>query len=129
MTTTTPSTSATGHVIALAPRNWRIPTLLAVLSAITVVAFGIFGTDTPVSFGWSGNADAIVLQWSHLHGLEPEAGREITPAPAEEHVLAHPRAAVAEVLRAGINRECRGAALAAGADRAVRDPDPTAPAD
>jgi undecaprenyl-diphosphatase len=31
-------------------------------------------------------------------GLEPEAGREIAPAPAEEHVLPHPRAAVAEVL-------------------------------
>ncbi|MFY1691415.1 phosphatase PAP2 family protein [Plantactinospora sp. WMMB782] len=31
-------------------------------------------------------------------GLEPEAGREITPAPAEDHVLNHPRAAVAEVL-------------------------------
>ncbi|MEQ4304108.1 phosphatase PAP2 family protein [Plantactinospora sp. B6F1] len=31
-------------------------------------------------------------------GLEPEAGREITPAPAEDRVLPHPRAAVAEVI-------------------------------
>ncbi|MGI5152576.1 phosphatase PAP2 family protein [Plantactinospora sp. CA-294935] len=31
-------------------------------------------------------------------GLEPEAGREISPAPAEGHLLPHPRAAVAEVL-------------------------------
>jgi len=62
MTTTAPSTSATGHVTALAPRNWRIPTLLAVLGAITVLAFGVFGTDTSVEFGWSANSDAIVLE-------------------------------------------------------------------
>ncbi|GIG91584.1 phosphatase PAP2 family protein [Plantactinospora endophytica] len=31
-------------------------------------------------------------------GLEPEAGRDITPAPAEDHLLPHPRAAVAELL-------------------------------
>jgi membrane-associated phospholipid phosphatase len=31
-------------------------------------------------------------------GLEPEAGEEIKPAPAEEHLLEHPRSAVAELL-------------------------------
>jgi ABC-type uncharacterized transport system permease subunit len=62
MTTTAPSTSTTGHVTALPPRSWRIPTLLAVLGAITVLAFGIFGTDTTVEFGWSANNDAFVLE-------------------------------------------------------------------
>jgi membrane-associated phospholipid phosphatase len=31
-------------------------------------------------------------------GLEPEAGEEIKPAPAEEHVLEHPRSSVAELV-------------------------------
>lgn len=51
----------TGHVTALPPRVWRIPALLTALSVITVVAFGVFGSDSTVEFAWSGAGDAIVL--------------------------------------------------------------------
>jgi Uncharacterized ABC-type transport system, permease component len=60
-TETTATTVPAGHITALPPRAWRIPLLLSALSLITVVAFGIFGTDTPVEFTWSSSGDAIVL--------------------------------------------------------------------
>lgn len=49
------------HATALAPRAWRTPVLLAVLGAVTVVAFGIFGADQPVRFGWSAVGDPSPL--------------------------------------------------------------------
>lgn len=62
MSSVTPATvEPTGHGTALPPRVWRIPALLTALSLITVVAFGVFGTDSTVEFAWSGASDAIVL--------------------------------------------------------------------
>lgn len=62
MSSVTPATTElTGHGTALPPRVWRIPALLTALSLITVVAFGVFGTDSTVEFAWSGASDAIVL--------------------------------------------------------------------
>lgn len=61
-TATTPApASVEGHVVPLPPRSWRIPVLLAVVAVVTLVAFGLFGTDTEVRFTWSSQSDAIVL--------------------------------------------------------------------
>lgn len=62
MTTVQESPTASGHVSTLAPRSWRIPVLLAALSAITVVAFGAFGNPDLVAFTWSSASDAIFLE-------------------------------------------------------------------
>jgi len=66
MTTTindAPSSPATApHAVALPPRNWRTPTILAVLAVVSLVAFGLFGTDEQVSFVWSGAGDAVALE-------------------------------------------------------------------
>jgi Uncharacterized ABC-type transport system, permease component len=57
--TTTTAPAPAGHVTALPPRAWRIPVLLAALSVVTIVAFGLFGEDRTVEFGWTSGAAAI----------------------------------------------------------------------
>ncbi|GAA1688852.1 ABC transporter permease [Microbacterium sediminicola] len=52
---------ADAHIDALPPRAWRTPVLLAVLAAITIVPFGIFGSDAEVAFQWSATGDAVQL--------------------------------------------------------------------
>jgi general nucleoside transport system permease protein len=60
------------HSSALAPRSWRIPVLLTVLSILTIVAFGVFGDDREVRFAWATSGDLIPLD----------------PTPASPRVLA-----------------------------------------
>lgn len=60
-TTTAPEPTVGHHSAALAPRSWRIPVLLAVLSLVTIVAFGVFGDDREVRFAWAAGGDAIAL--------------------------------------------------------------------
>lgn len=62
MTVTTAPTSTTSPLTALPPRAWRIPVLLAVLSTIVIIAFGVFGTDDTVEFSWAGNSDLFMLE-------------------------------------------------------------------
>lgn len=59
--TATTAAASTGHHLALPPRSWRIPVLLTVLSAATLVAFGVFGDDGTVEFAWSGAGDTFQL--------------------------------------------------------------------
>jgi ABC-type uncharacterized transport system permease subunit len=61
MTTAAPEPGVAHHASALAPRSWRIPVLLAVLSVVTVVAFGVFGDDREVRFVWASAGDLIPL--------------------------------------------------------------------
>lgn len=64
--------TAPHHSNALAPRSWRIPVLLTVLSILTIVAFGVFGDDREVRFAWATSGDLIPLD----------------PTPASPRVLA-----------------------------------------
>ncbi|MFG1951192.1 phosphatase PAP2 family protein [Micromonospora sp. NPDC048830] len=101
---------------AMAPR-WRRPAiaLVAVLVAVvglTRIALGVhFVSDVLggwlLGAAWLGVTAYAFRLWRRergrpvpplTEGLEPEAGHEIAPAPAEEHVLEHPRSAVAELL-------------------------------
>lgn len=61
MSTAVPAREAEPHVAPLAPRSWRIPVILAVIAVVTVVAFGVFGQDQTVQFGWSSAGDAVPL--------------------------------------------------------------------
>lgn len=61
MSAVTTSAPVAGHLGALAPRSWRISVLLAVLSGLTIVAFGVFGNDETVAFAWSSSGDAVQL--------------------------------------------------------------------
>ncbi|SCF38045.1 phosphatase PAP2 family protein [Micromonospora mirobrigensis] len=101
---------------AMAPR-WRRPAIaivavLVALVGLTRVALGVhFVSD--VLAGWLLGALWLALTayafrlWRRergrtvpplSEGLEPEAGHEISPAPDEERVLAHPRSAIAELV-------------------------------
>ncbi|MFC0028073.1 phosphatase PAP2 family protein [Micromonospora chaiyaphumensis] len=101
---------------AVAPR-WRKPAiavagLLVVLIGLTRIALGVhFVSDVLggwlLGAAWLGVTAYAFRLWRRergrpvpplTEGLEPEAGEEITPAPAEEHVLEHPRSSVAELL-------------------------------
>ncbi|MBE1488591.1 undecaprenyl-diphosphatase [Plantactinospora soyae] len=98
-------------------RRWRRPAIgifVAVVLAVGVtrVALGVHYVSDVLAgwllgLAWLGVTAYAFRLWRRERGrparplgegLEPEAGREIAPAPAEEHVLPHPRAAVAEVL-------------------------------
>jgi len=50
------------HAVALPPRSWRVPVVLAVLSAVTLIAFGVFGSDAEVRFAWSSIGDPVQLE-------------------------------------------------------------------
>ncbi|MFE9691091.1 phosphatase PAP2 family protein [Micromonospora sp. NPDC005806] len=101
---------------AMTPR-WRKPAIaivgvLVLLIGLTRIALGVhFVSD--VFGGWLLGAVWLAVTayafrlWRRergrpvpaiTEGLEPEAGEEITPAPAEEQVLEHPRSSVAELL-------------------------------
>ncbi|NES31750.1 phosphatase PAP2 family protein [Micromonospora terminaliae] len=101
---------------AVAPR-WRKPAiavagLLVVLIGLTRIALGVhFVSDVLggwlLGAAWLGVTAYAFRLWRRergrpvppiSEGLEPEAGQEIKPAPAEEHVLEHPRSSVAELL-------------------------------
>ncbi|MEU1686423.1 phosphatase PAP2 family protein [Micromonospora sp. NPDC005707] len=101
---------------AVAPR-WRKPAiavagLLVVLIGLTRIALGVhFVSDVLggwlLGAAWLGVTAYAFRLWRRergrpvpplTEGLEPEAGEEITPAPAEEHLLEHPRSSVAELL-------------------------------
>ncbi|MFI2650261.1 phosphatase PAP2 family protein [Micromonospora fulviviridis] len=101
---------------AVAPR-WRKPAIaiaavLVLLVGLTRIALGVhFVSDVLggwlLGAAWLGVTAYAFRLWrrergrpvpSLTEGLEPEAGREIKPAPAEEHVLEHPRSSVAELL-------------------------------
>jgi general nucleoside transport system permease protein len=63
MTTATPTAvpAPEEHAVALPPRAWRTPVLLAVFAFLTLVLFGFLGTDEAVSFRFSGEGDPIAL--------------------------------------------------------------------
>lgn len=101
---------------AMAPR-WRKPAIaivgvLVFLIGLTRIALGVhFVSDVLggwlLGAVWLGVTAYAFRLWRRergrpvppiTEGLEPEAGEEITPAPAEEHVLDHPRSSVAELL-------------------------------
>ncbi|KKK07451.1 phosphatase PAP2 family protein [Micromonospora sp. HK10] len=101
---------------AMAPR-WRKPAIagvgvLVLLIGLTRIALGVhFVSDVLAGWLlgalWLGITAYAFRLWRRergrpvppvTEGLEPEAGREIAPAPAEEHVLEHPRSAVAELV-------------------------------
>ena len=101
---------------AVAPR-WRKPAiavagLLVALIGLTRIALGVhFVSDVLggwlLGAAWLGVTAYAFRLWRRergrpvppiTEGLEPEAGEEISPAPAEEHVLEHPRSSVAELL-------------------------------
>ncbi|MEV0430307.1 phosphatase PAP2 family protein [Micromonospora sp. NPDC050495] len=101
---------------AMAPR-WRKPAIagvgvLVLLIGLTRIALGVhFVSDVLAGWLlgalWLGMTAYAFRLWRRergrpvppvTEGLEPEAGREIAPAPAEEHVLEHPRSAVAELV-------------------------------
>lgn len=101
---------------AMRPR-WRKPAIalvavLVVLIGLTRIALGVhFVSDVLggwlLGAAWLGVTAYAFRLWRRergrpvppiTEGLEPEAGEEIKPAPAEEHVLEHPRSAVAELL-------------------------------
>lgn len=101
---------------ALRPR-WRKPAIgvvavLVVLIGLTRIALGVhFVSDVLggwlLGALWLGVGAYAFRLWRRergrtvppvSEGLEPEAGEEIRPAPAEEHLLDHPRSAVAELL-------------------------------
>lgn len=72
------------HAAPLAPRNWRVPVILAVIAVLTIVLFGVFGQDETVRFGWSNTGDPVQLE----------------PTPASPRLLGYLLGAVA-VLAAG----------------------------
>ncbi|WP_089008637.1 phosphatase PAP2 family protein [Micromonospora viridifaciens] len=101
---------------AMAPR-WRRPAIalvavLVFLIGLTRIALGVhFVSDVfggwLLGVAWLGVTAYAFRLWRRergrpvppiSEGLEPEAGEEISPAPAEERVLEHPRSAVAELL-------------------------------
>ncbi|MFG1868373.1 phosphatase PAP2 family protein [Micromonospora arborensis] len=101
---------------AMAPR-WRKPAIVGVgvlvaLVGLTRIALGVhYLSDVLAGWllgaAWLGVTAYAFRLWRRergrpvpplSEGLEPEAGHDIAPAPAEEHVLAHPRSAVAELL-------------------------------
>jgi undecaprenyl-diphosphatase len=101
---------------AMSPR-WRKPAIaivgvLVFLIGLTRIALGVhFVSDVLAGWllgaAWLGVTAYAFRLWRRergrpvppiTEGLEPEAGDEITPAPAEEHVLEHPRSSVAELL-------------------------------
>jgi undecaprenyl-diphosphatase len=101
---------------ALAPR-WRKPaialvTVLVVAIGLTRIALGVhFVSDVVgawlLGILWLGVTAYAFRLWRRergrsapplAEGLEPEAGRDIAPAPDEAHVVPHPRSAVAELL-------------------------------
>ncbi|MDZ5447340.1 phosphatase PAP2 family protein [Micromonospora sp. 4G57] len=101
---------------AMSPR-WRKPAValgavLVALIGLTRIALGVhFVSDVIAGWLlgalWLGVTAYAFRLWRRergrpvpplTEGLEPEAGEEISPAPAEEHVLEHPRSAVAELL-------------------------------
>ncbi|MFI2666637.1 phosphatase PAP2 family protein [Micromonospora carbonacea] len=101
---------------AMAPR-WRRPAIavaavLVALIGLTRIALGVhFVSDVLggwlLGAAWLGVTAYAFRLWRRergrpvpplAEGLEPEAGRDIAPAPAEERVLEHPRSAVAELL-------------------------------
>ncbi|AVT32774.1 PAP2 family protein [Plantactinospora sp. BC1] len=98
-------------------RGWRraaVGVVVAVVLAVGVtrVALGVHYLSDVLAgwllgLAWLGVTAYAFRLWRRergrpvrplAEGLEPEAGREISPAPAEDHLLPHPRAAVAEVL-------------------------------
>ena len=101
---------------AMRPR-WRKPAIalvavLVVLIGLTRIALGVhFVSDVLggwlLGAAWLGVTAYAFRLWRRergrpvppiTEGLEPEAGEEIKPAPAEEQVLEHPRSSVAELL-------------------------------
>ncbi|SCG34429.1 phosphatase PAP2 family protein [Micromonospora inositola] len=101
---------------AMSPR-WRKPAIaivavLVALIGLTRIALGVhFVSDVIggwlLGAVWLGVTAYAFRLWRRergrpvppiTEGLEPEAGEEITPAPAEEHVLEHPRSAIAELV-------------------------------
>ena len=60
MTATAPAPALEG-ALALPPRAWRTPILLGVLALLTLLVFGVFGTDDAVRFAWSASGDAVRL--------------------------------------------------------------------
>ncbi|MFG3691140.1 phosphatase PAP2 family protein [Micromonospora sp. NPDC047740] len=99
------------------PLRWRRPAIvlvggLVLLIGLTRIALGVhFVSDVLggwlLGATWLGVTAYAFRLWRRdrgrpvppiSEGLEPEAGEEITPAPDEEHVLEHPRSAVAELL-------------------------------
>ncbi len=101
---------------AMAPR-WRKPaivlvTTLVVAIGLTRIALGVHFVSDVVGAWllgtlWLGVTSYAFRLWRRergrsepplTEGLEPEAGRAITPAPDEAHVVPHPRSAVAELL-------------------------------
>lgn len=101
---------------AMAPR-WRKLAIagvgvLVLLIGLTRIALGVhFVSDVLAGWllgaVWLGITAYAFRLWRRergrpvppvTEGLEPEAAREIAPAPAEEHVLDHPRSAVAELV-------------------------------
>ncbi|GHJ55708.1 hypothetical protein Nm8I071_50150 [Nonomuraea sp. TT08I-71] len=101
---------------AVAPR-WRKPAIaiaavLVFLVGLTRIALGVhFVSDVLggwlLGAAWLGVTAYAFRLWRRergrpvpplTEGLEPEAGQEIKPAPAEEHVLERPRSSVAELL-------------------------------
>ncbi|TDC39283.1 phosphatase PAP2 family protein [Micromonospora sp. 15K316] len=101
---------------ALAPR-WRKPAIALVAALVAVIgltriALGVhFVSDVLAGWllgaAWLGVTAYAFRLWRRergrpapplAEGLEPEAGHDIAAAPAEEHVLEHPRSAVAELL-------------------------------
>jgi len=62
VTATTLENRHAEHGLALPPRAWRTPVLLALAALATLVAFGVFGTDEEVRFSWSATGAAVVLE-------------------------------------------------------------------
>ncbi|MBO4208629.1 phosphatase PAP2 family protein [Micromonospora echinofusca] len=101
---------------AMAPR-WRRPAIVLVATVVaaiglTRIALGVhFVSDVLGAWllgaAWLGVTAYAFRLWRRergrtvpplAEGLEPEAGHDIAPAPAEEQVLPHPRSAVAELV-------------------------------
>ncbi|MGC5022628.1 phosphatase PAP2 family protein [Micromonospora sp. DT47] len=101
---------------AMSPK-WRKPAIaivavLVTLIGLTRIALGVhFVSDVLAGWllgaAWLGVTAYAFRLWRRergrsvpplSEGLEPEAGEEISPAPAEEHLLEHPRSTVAELL-------------------------------
>ncbi|WP_319460883.1 phosphatase PAP2 family protein [Micromonospora sp. RTP1Z1] len=101
---------------AMSPR-WRKPAIaivavLVALIGLTRIALGVhFVSDVIAGWllgaMWLGVTAYAFRLWRRergrpvppiTEGLEPEAGEELTLAPAEEHMLEHPRSSTAELL-------------------------------
>ncbi|SBT37119.1 phosphatase PAP2 family protein [Micromonospora auratinigra] len=97
--------------------RWRKPAIAVVavlvfLIGLTRIALGVhFVSDVLAGWllgaVWLGITAYAFRLWRRergrpvppiSEGLEPEAGEEIKPAPAEEHLLEHPRSSVAELV-------------------------------